>query len=386
MRIQYSLAALAAIAALSACSAGARQSLAPAPQPNAYWTNQTGRASSAATNTGQLQVYGTWHCGDQYCSWPTAITNTSPGSTFDNQNRWIIDRNMNGTYVPSVNLVVLAFVDPLKLMNLTNDSSDTSGIPNGMTSAVVSYFTSHNVRVMLSIGGQTYTGNWDSALSSNPTQLGINAASAAKRLGVGIEIDYENTSSPNLTGMQSFVSAYRSQIAYDASGANPAARFTIDLGAGDQYLTQISNYAGQHWLQVSNPVLDYANAMVPNKQVSASSYESDWSQHVNGYNGVPPLAPARLTGSIYIVDSNTVIPECNNFSSSLENSTGSYVLTVPPAGAGTTSGMLGYMFWSSGAPSTRHVTTFPPNTCQGGVGTGASTYNIPLPMPALRQS
>ena len=60
-----------------------------------------------------------------------------------------------------------------------------------MNSAVVSYFTSHNIRVMLSIGGITYTSFWDQALSSNPTQLGLNAAAVAKSLGVGIEIDYE---------------------------------------------------------------------------------------------------------------------------------------------------------------------------------------------------
>src|SRR5438552_19209932 len=93
-----------------------------------------------------------------------------------------------------------------------------------------------------------------------------NAAALTKSLGVGIEIDYENSSSPNLTGLQSFVNAYRSQIPYDATGANPAARLTIDLGAGDQFLTDLSRYATANWLNNSSPVLDYANAMVPNKQ------------------------------------------------------------------------------------------------------------------------
>jgi len=53
---------------------------------------------------------------------------------------------------------------------------------------------------------------------------------------VGIEIDYENSSSPNITGLQAFINAYRSQLPYDATGANPAARLTIDLAAGDRYL------------------------------------------------------------------------------------------------------------------------------------------------------
>ena len=55
-------------------------------------------------------------------------------TTFDTDNRWMIDRNMNATYQPSVNLVILSFVDPVKLMNPTTDSGDTNGIPIGMSS------------------------------------------------------------------------------------------------------------------------------------------------------------------------------------------------------------------------------------------------------------
>ncbi len=326
----------------------------------------------------QMQVYGAWLCSNDYCTWGTVRNMTD----FDNANHWLIDR---GDGSPSVNLVVLAFVDPLKLMNLTTDSGDSNGIPVGMNSQVVSYFNSHNVRVMLAIGGATYTSNWDSALSTNPTQLGLNAAAAAKSLGVGIEIDYENTSSPNLNGLQAFVSAYRSQIPYDATGSNPAARLTIDLGAGDRYLTILAKYAGQNWLTTSNPVLDYANAMVPNKQPTTSDAETDWSQHIDGYNGVPPLAPAKLTGSLYIVTGQSPAPECNDFSASLEDSTGSFVQSVAPAGAGTTVGMLGYMFWAAECPAAHKICTTPPNTCEGGVGVGSSTYAIPYPMPALRQ-
>ena len=98
---------------------------------------------------------------------------------FDTKNHWIIDR---GDGSPSVNLIILSFVNPLRLLNLTNDSQTSNGVPIGMNSSIVSYFTAHNIRVMLSIGGITYTNDWDSALASNPTQLGINAAQAAQRL------------------------------------------------------------------------------------------------------------------------------------------------------------------------------------------------------------
>jgi hypothetical protein len=49
-------------------------------------------------------------------------------------------------------------------------------------------------------------------------------------------------------------------------------------------------------------------------------------------------------------------------------------------------GLLGYMFWAAGQPGTHTSNTFPPNSCQAGAGAGATAYNIPVPMPALRQS
>jgi hypothetical protein len=60
---------------------------------------------------------------------------------------------------------------------------------------------------MLSIGGITYTDFWNTALYSNATQLGLNAAAVAQQLGVGIEIDYEENSNPNLIGLQAFITA-----------------------------------------------------------------------------------------------------------------------------------------------------------------------------------
>ena len=71
---------------------------------------------------------------------------------FDTANHWMIDRG-DGSGLPSVNLAVLSFVQPLKLLDKTNDSQTVNGVPIGMTSAIVSYFTAHNIRVMLSIGG-----------------------------------------------------------------------------------------------------------------------------------------------------------------------------------------------------------------------------------------
>jgi hypothetical protein len=48
--------------------------------------------------------------------------------------------------------------------------------------------------------------------------------------------------------------------------------------------------------------------------------------------------------------------------------------------------MLGFMFWAAERPSTRGVTTQPPNSCEGGMGAGATDLAMPLPMPPLRQN
>ncbi len=328
----------------------------------------------------QMQIYGAWHCYTDGCSWASVPNMT----TFDTDNRWMIDRDMNGTYLPSVNLVILSFVDPVKLMNLTNDSGDVNGIPIGMNTAVINYFQSRGVRVMFSIGGASYRKNWDKALSSNPTKLGINAANAAKQFNVGVEIDYENSSSPNLSGLQSFVTAYRSQIRYDATGANFAARLTIDLGNDDLYLTKLANYAVTNWLQTSAPVLDYANAMVASQKTSVATLETGWQQHVDGVSGsVSPQAPAKLTGSLWLIGGK---PNCDNFSNSDQDTAASFVEDLAPAGAGTTTGMLGYMFWAAGCQGNGTGCTFPPDTCQNGMGGAATAFNIPIPMPALRQN
>lgn len=329
----------------------------------------------------QMQVYGLWHCYTDACSWASVPNMT----TFDTDNHWIVDRNMNNTYQPSVNVVVLSFVDPVKLMNLTNDAATVNGIPIGMNTSVVNYFQSRGVRVMFSIGGASFVSHWEKALKSNPTQLGINAANAAKQFNVGMEIDYERSSKPDTAALEKFVIAYRSVAAYDPTGQNYAARLTIDLGNDDLYLSTLASYATANWLNPSSPVLDYANAMVASQNTTVSTLESGWQQHVQGTSGVPPLAPAKLTGSLWVVG-NSPLPTCiGPFSTSDQETAYNMVSTIPPSGSGTTSGMLGYMFWGGGCQGNGTVCTYPPNSCQVGVGGGATTFNIPSGTFALRQ-
>src|SRR5260370_30914064 len=126
-------------------------------------------------NATQMQVYGAWHCGNDFCTWGSVRDMTD----FDTKNHWMIDR---GDGTPSVNLVILSFVNPLKLLNQTNDSQTVNGSPIGMTSANVSYFPIHNIRVMLSIASSTYTSYWDQALAANANQQGTYAAQWAARV------------------------------------------------------------------------------------------------------------------------------------------------------------------------------------------------------------
>ncbi|WP_238009133.1 hypothetical protein KZZ52_25860 [Dactylosporangium sp. AC04546] len=340
-------------------------------------------ARPAAAAVTPPQIYGAWHCGNDFCTWGTART----VAEFDSQNHWLVDR---GDGRPSVNVVVLSFVDPLKLLHLTGDATTVAGVPRGMTPEIVGYFTARGIRVMLSIGGFTYTDAWTAALAENAAQLGRNAAAVAQRLGVGIEIDYEENTAPDLVGLQAFIDAYRAALPYDATGANPAARLTIDVAAGDRYLIAVNRKATADWLRTDRPVLDYANAMVPARQPSASAAIGNWQEHLDGKPQyappIPPLAPAKFTAGLYVAYGSRTLPECTSFASSLQRSTGTFVQSAAPNGAGTTAGLLGYMFWAAERPAVRGIGTVPPNTCEGGIGAGATAYQIPVPMPALRQS
>ena len=319
-----------------------------------------------------IQIFGAWHAGNHYADWALPRDMVE----FDQANHWLIDR---GDGRPSVNLVVLSFLQPMDVLNQAE-----YGVPIGMTQAIVDYFRDAGVRVMMSIGGVTYTDFWNEALATDPAQLGLNAAVIASRFGVGIEIDYEQNTNPNLAGLDEFITAYRSVHPYDATGTNPAARLTIDLAAGGRYLQDLNRYATIHWLDNTDPVLNYANAMVHR----ASGTPAHWQEHVDGkptYDPViPPKAPNRFTGGLYLKGN---MANCTDFYSSEQWEHAEYVQTVAPNGEGTTAGMLGYMFWAAEYPSARknYTATVPPNTCEDGMGVAATVFDIPVPMGALRQ-
>lgn len=322
-----------------------------------------------------IQIFGVWHAGNHYADWAFPRSYDE----FHEANHWIID-GANGE--PSVNLVVLSFLHPMEILNMTPLVPE-SGVPIGMEQWIVDYFKLEGIRVMMSIGGITYTDAWDEALATNAAQFGLNAAAIASHFGVGIEIDYERNTDANLTGLQEFIDAYRSVHKFDPTGANHAARLTIDLAAGGRYLQELNHYATINWLDNNNPVLDYANAMVHRK----SGSPDNWQEHVDGMPTyvpiIPPKAPNRFTGGLYLKGS---MANCTDFYSSEQEQHSDYVQTVVPNGAGTTNGMLGYMFWAAEYPSARknYVATIPPNSCENGMGVAATVFDIIIPMEALR--
>ena len=376
----------ALVSGLTACSHDAPTE----PNPEALFAKGgkkgSGSAPPVADDPTPMQVYGAWHCSDDSCLWGTVRSIAE----FDLKNRWLIDR---GHKNPSVNLVILSFVNPLRLLNKTTDTYTRNGVPVGMTQEVVDYFKDEGIRVMLSIGGITYVDDWNEALATDAWQLGLNAAEVAKNLGVGIEIDYEENANPDLAGLQAFIDAYRSVYPHDETGQDHRARLTIDLAAGDRWLIALTHYATVNWLDLTKPVLDYANAMVPNRQPgSAADAIANWYEHIEGKPRyappIPPLAPAKFTGSLYITTGRKPAPECTDFASSLQNGTSDYVQRAAPNPDGpeaATPGMLGFMFWAAEKPSPRKISTAPPNSCDGGVGVGMDTFDVAIPMKALRQ-
>lgn len=350
-----------------------------------------------------MQVFGLWHAGNHYADWAY----TREFGEFDWANNWIVAGN--GGF-PVVNLVVLSFLHPMQVLDFQNENipgSPVDLVPDGMEMWVVNYFKSCGVsslheflpapessecriRVMMSIGGVTYTDAWDEALALDAARLGKNAAAIAEHFGVGIEIDYERNVAPNLAGLQAFIDAYRGVHPYDPSGGNPAARLTIDLAAGGRYLQDLNRHATEKWLKNDPQVLDYANAMVHRR----SGSPDNWQEHITGmptYDPViPPKPPNKFTGSLYLKGN---MANCTYFINSEQAKHAAYVESVnsqvnkPNSTELSSNGMLGFMFWAAEYPSARknYVATVPPNSCEDGMGVAAMAFGIENMLPLRQQ-
>jgi hypothetical protein len=125
--------------------------------------------------------------------------------------------------------------------------------------------------------------------------------------------------------------------------------------------------------------------MVPARQPSAAGALENWYEHIVGKSQyappILPLAPCKFTGSLYITGTKAS-PECIDFYSSIQYSNKDFVRQIKSPITGATPGMLGYMFWAAECPSTRQLCA---TDCTGGIGEGSGFFDIPVPMPMLRQ-
>lgn len=326
-----------------------------------------------------ISIFGVWHCGNSFCDWSqerTILTPEGNPGEFHLANSWIIDRDGDGVAGdPAVNLVVLSFLKPMELLDGTSNGAFTNGIPTGMTSDVVDYFKSHGIRVLLSMGGVTYTDSWNQALVTDAEGLAINAFAAVQSLGAdGLEIDWEN-GTPNvdeLVGIETFINKFISLT--ETTGEV----LTLDLAVGTRYLQELSRRAAADWLP--NGKINYINAMVARGDPSIDQ----WQEHIDGkpnYNPpILPKAPAKIAVSLWLTDGRRPNANCVDFDTSSQLEKAGYVQNVLPNGEGTTKGLLGYMFWAAECPSTRNVCTTPPKSCENGMGESATHFNIPIPL------
>jgi hypothetical protein len=238
----------------------------------------------------------------------------------------------------------------------------------------VDYFKDHGIRVMLSMGGVTYTDSWNMALTTNAAKLACIASQAVDSLGAdGLEIDWENGTpdAEELDGIETFIETYN---------ALSDTVLTLDLAVGTRYLQELSRRAAADWLPSGK--IDYINAMVPRREPSTDQ----WQEHVDGKaNYDPPIlpkAPAKIVVSLWLTNSKQPNANCVDFCASSQCDKAEYVQTVAPnpncldcPPDGCTPGFLGYMFWAAGCPSTNNACTTPTgDTCEGGMGVGASYF------------
>jgi hypothetical protein len=148
---------------------------------------------------------------------------------------WLLNSDFTG-----INVVSLAFVKPTEIMDPSTCSEDggitnrctTLGVRKGIPGAI-DYFREKMDLVFISIGGITYTESWEEALAENATEFADKVAAIATEYNCGVEIDYEESSAPMLTELETFIKRYREHHPFNNSAIPPPPSFlTLDFGQG----------------------------------------------------------------------------------------------------------------------------------------------------------
>ena len=246
---------------------------------------------------------------------------------------------------------------------------------------------------MLSIGGITYTDAWNQALAQNadPARPEGGRARHAARRRHRDRLRGEHQPEPHRPAGVHQRLPGRPPVRRDRR--RPAARLTIDLAAGDRWLIGINQKATADWLRTDRPVLDYANAMVPARQPSASTRRGELAGAHRRQAPVQPAGPAARAGEVHRlpVPRRGLAGPAGVHQLRRLGAEGDRPITssasLPKRPAGTHAGHARvHVLGGRAAVDPRRRRPQPPNTCEGGIGVGATTLNMPLPMPALRQN
>ena len=180
-------------------------------------------------------------------AWDMTITCDKANAIRTNQFKCCHDWLIDSLSFSGINVVSLTFLKPTEILNPSTCATGTctdKGVRVGMPDAVQYFKDGGMDLVFLSIGGATYTSFWEQVLVNNATagDFAAKVAAIANELGVGIEIDYEESASPNLAGLEHFVKTYRSIIPYDDMNWAPQSFLTIDFGQGAQFMGPVANW------------------------------------------------------------------------------------------------------------------------------------------------
>ena len=222
------------------------------------------------------------------------------------------------------------------------------------------------------------------------TLLGQRAAAVATQLGVGIEIDYEQNTSPNMAGLQKFITPTGRSIHTTPPAADPTARLTIDLAAGDRWLIDDRPEGDRGLAAHRQPGARLRQRDGPGPPAGASSGDSATGRSTStaSRSTTRPSRRWRRRSSPAASTSPRAARSGRSAPTTphrCRRRRRAYVHDRRPNGAGTHRGHARLHVLGRGAAVDARRDHAPPNTCEGGMGAGATALSIPIPMPALRQ-